>query len=853
MYLLGTSLLLLEYMAFSHSSNWIFHHPKVLYAWEGGCVWIPCTYRIPGNGEMLENLTVYHNYNYNASITNFTGTILCSILKFSEQGQPREFGVQQERIQFLGDNRSNCTLRIHPVGVNDSGLLGLRLMTKSNKWMENVTLNISETAPPPSIKLPSTITEFLETTLTCSMNTACFGYHVELRWSLEGSTSNEIELTDKKILTQSQLSFQPQWKDHGKNVTCELWDLEKNKTLSETSAILDVKHKPKLHIEVSSQETIVTEGMHVTMTCQIISSNPEIQEVSWLKDEKPLPQQKMLMKKEEGLILTLYPVTKDMRGQYRCEARNAMGTGKSEPVTFQVHYPPEPSQVNISPLPAVEGTQVELTCVSSASPPPTNFSWFHNERTLPVTTRVYSISQVGLNHVGTYSCRAENSLGRGEVGREADLDVHYHPKQVMTVIQTPTRIREGDDVTVSCQYNSSNPKVTYYKWNYLGSQKSSYTRELKISNVAWDHKTVACAACNQWCSWSPTVNLHVQYAPRDVTVQLSSTRPVHFGDKLVLRCIISSSNPATVNFLWKKNGILEWQEQELHFDAITPEDSGTYHCEVNNSIGRTQSPGQVVSVLYAPRRLRVTFSPQSSVVEGKKVLLRCEGEANPSIYHYAWFDWNNQDLHHYEQTLRLEPVTVQHSGAYWCQGMNQLGKSRSPLTTLTVHYSSKTIAKQVALGLAVFLITSFLLFWVIKLQQRKRIQSHQGLQENSSGQSFFVRNPKVRGPPLVEGPPSLGCYNPVMEEATSYAVLNFPDTPRTGNSGTSGTQRPSPNWTDTVTYSVVQKPKRPAGDYENVSPDALEDEGLHYSELVHFGAGVRSPEPEAVEYVTLKH
>lgn len=82
------------------------------------------------------------------------------------------------------------------------------------------------------------------------------------------------------------------------------------------------------------------------------------------------------------------------------------------------------------------------------------------------------------------------------------------PKQVMTVIQTPTRIREGDNVTVSCQYNSSNPKVTYYQWNSIRSQGSS--RELKIYNVAWDHKAVACAACNGWCSWSPEVNLHVQ-------------------------------------------------------------------------------------------------------------------------------------------------------------------------------------------------------------------------------------------------------------------------------------------------------------------------------------------------------
>lgn len=118
----------------------------------------------------------------------------------------------------------------------------------------------------------------------------------------------------------------------------------------------------------------------------------------------------------------------------------------------------------------------------------------------------------------------------------------------------------------------------------------------------------------------------------------------------------------------------------------------------------------------------------------------------------------------------------------------------------------------------------------------KRIRSQQGLQESSSGQSFFVRKQKVRwkktwrqtrksrgdkggcralcgrsevrgqgkGPqvekgvartealslsqvrraPLSEYPHSLGCYNPVMEDAISYATLRFPfgetDTPRTG-------------------------------------------------------------------------
>lgn len=43
------------------------------------------------------------------------------------------------------------------------------------------------------------------------------------------------------------------------------------------------------------------------------------------------------------------------------------------------------------------------------------------------------------------------------------------------------------------------------------------------------------------------------------------------------------------------------------------------------------------------------------------------------------------------------------------------------------------------------------------------------------------------------------------------------------------------------------------GDYENVSPSCPEDDSIHYSELVQFGAGKRPQAKEDVDYVTLKH
>uniref|UniRef100_A0A8C9CCD4 B-cell receptor CD22 n=1 Tax=Phocoena sinus TaxID=42100 RepID=A0A8C9CCD4_PHOSS len=755
MHLLGPLLLLLvpEYLAFSDSAQWTFEHPKILYAWDGACVWIPCHYRIL-NMHLLDNLTVYHNYKYDNSTKSYQGTILYTNLKIGDV--PRRPG----RVQFLGNNRYNCTLLINPVKVNDSGQLGLRMMSRESKWMEPIGLNISETAPPPHIELPPDIRELRDVTVTCSLNFACFEYQVHLQWSLEEPAVTSTSLSTKTVSTQSTLTFQPQWTHHGKNLTCQLWDPTQQQLLSEETVWLDVKHAPKLKIQVSPREATVTEGESVTMTCQVVSSNPRHQNVSWLRDGA-------LLVGEETPTLTLPEVTRKMSGQYQCKAHNDVGSEKSEAVDLQVHHP---------------------------------------------------------------------------------------PKEVTTVIRNPTPIREGDSVILSCTYNSSNPRVTRYKWDHLGFQDQLSSAVLTIQKVAWD-RAIKCAACNRWCLWSPPVNLDVQYAPKDVSVQVTPRNEIRSGLSVFLQCDFLSSRPTDVHFFWKKNGIFLEEGKKLSFDAISPEDAGVYHCLVNNSIGQTSSKAWDLQVLYAPRSLHVSISPKDRVVEGKKAVLTCESDANPPTSHYAWFDWNNQDLRHYDQTLRLDPVTLQHSGAYWCQGTNRLGRGQSPPTTLTVYYSSATIIRRVALGVGFCLAIFLLAIWGVKLQRSwKRIQRQQGLQESSSGQSFFVRNVKARRIPQAEAPHSLGCYNPVMEDAVSYAALRFPlgeiDAPRPGDAGPSEMRGLSPNRDDTVTYSVVQK--RHADDYENVTPEVLEDEGIHYSEMVHFGFGERPLAQEGVEYVTLK-
>lgn len=96
-------------------------------------------------------------------------------------------------------------------------------------------------------------------------------------------------------------------------------------------------------------------------------------------------------------------------------------------------------------------------------------------------------------------------------------------------------------------------------------------------------------------------------APKDVKVLLISPgSEICSGDKVHLQCHFSSSRPTDVHFFWKKNGILLQEGRELRFDAISPEDAGSYNCLVNNSVGQSTSEAWMLQVLCEWRSQRLT-------------------------------------------------------------------------------------------------------------------------------------------------------------------------------------------------------------------------------------------------------
>lgn len=90
----------------------------------------------------LENILLYQKHEFDSKAKEFTGHVLYNSTKTGNT-KSELYLSHQDRVTFLGNRISNCTLKIHPVYVNDSGKLGLRMISGTEKWMEDIQLSVS--------------------------------------------------------------------------------------------------------------------------------------------------------------------------------------------------------------------------------------------------------------------------------------------------------------------------------------------------------------------------------------------------------------------------------------------------------------------------------------------------------------------------------------------------------------------------------------------------------------------------------------------------------------------------------------------------------------------------------------
>ncbi|XP_077935947.1 cell adhesion molecule CEACAM20-like isoform X4 [Gasterosteus aculeatus] len=90
----------------------------------------------------------------------------------------------------------------------------------------------------------------------------------------------------------------------------------------------------------------------------------------------------------------------------------------------------------------------------------------------------------------------------------------------------------------------------------------------------------------------------------------------------------------------------------------------------------------LLSVQDGPQRPSVSVSPSAEMLEGDSVTLTCSADANPAA-NYTWYKEHEDSPRASGQNFTITDFTAEHSGNYYCEAQNEMGRSNSTLLRIT--------------------------------------------------------------------------------------------------------------------------------------------------------------------------
>ncbi|XP_063739710.1 myelin-associated glycoprotein-like isoform X2 [Eleginops maclovinus] len=344
-------------------------------------------------------------------------------------------------------------------------------------------------------------------------------------------------------------------------------------------------YAPKLPSVSVSPSAEIEEGSSVTLTCSS-DANPAAQ-YTWYKEggnQKP-----PLLTKAPQLVLSSIQVSDS--GVYYCTAESVLGK-TSNIISIDVKYAPKLPSVSVSPSAEIEeGSSVTLTCSSDANPA-ANYTWYKEYQTLPLGAEgSHHFPSISSEDRGNYYCKTENQYGE-IISTSLPVDVQYAPKLPSVSVRPSAEIEEGSSVTLTCS-SDANPAANYIWYKKAPNAHFSHVNEgpiLVFSSIhSSDSGQYNCTAENKLGKRSTNISIDVKYAPKLPSVSVSPSAEIEEGSSVTLTCS-SDANPAA-NYTWYKENedSPNASGQIFTITDFRAEHSGSYSCEAQNKLGRSNS------------------------------------------------------------------------------------------------------------------------------------------------------------------------------------------------------------------------------------------------------------------------
>ncbi|XP_036431241.1 sialic acid-binding Ig-like lectin 10 [Colossoma macropomum] len=490
--------------------------------------------------------------------------------------------------------------------------------------------------------------------------------------------------------------------------------------------VSDSPPKPTLSLyrdQMEVQDRRMLEGSSVSLFCSAFSPCPtQPPTLSW----SPLPtnssqeqnQNTSFISSQLNFITTHlhHKLRFNCTATYQLENNDIKTTQRS--VVLRVLYAPRNTSVSVSSSgPVMFGSSVTLNCSSDGNPA-VNYTWYRENGEQIETGPSLTITETDDTHSGVYYCRAQNQ--HGAQNSSVQLDIQYAPRNTCVSVSiwssdvgqfkvselpntcvsvsiwsnapkntsvsvSPSGPVMGRSVSLNCS-SDGNPAVNY-NWYRENGEQVETGPSLTINKTDDTHSGLYyCRAQNQHGVQNSSVQLDIQYAPKNTSVSVSPSGPVMLGSSGSLNCS-SDGNPA-VNYTWyRENG--EQIETGPSFTITETDDahSGLYYCRAQNQHGAQNSSVQL-DIQYAPRKTSVSVSPSGPVMLGRSVTLNCSSDGNPAV-NYTWYRENGEQIET-GPSLTINKTDDTHSGLYYCRAQNQHGAQNSSVQ-LDIQYAPKDV------------------------------------------------------------------------------------------------------------------------------------------------------------------
>ncbi|KAL6481929.1 hypothetical protein MHYP_G00100090 [Metynnis hypsauchen] len=339
------------------------------------------------------------------------------------------------RVQYLGDEHRDCTLRFKTVREKDQRKYYFTFTTEQpgGKYQGEAGVDLSVTGL--QVEVPERVIEGDKVTLTCK-TTCSLTVRPTITWYRNG---HQIKFKFTFWSITDQLHLQPVSREDAGRYHCAV------QGQNSPEVTLNVTY---LQVEVPER---VIEGDEVTLTCKTSFSLSDSPTFTWYRNGHRLSS--------STDQLHLQSVSREDAGRYHCAV---LGQNLRSPeVTLNVTYGPKIVSVSISPSGViVEGSSVTLTCSSDANPP-VEYHWIKGT-SLVGKGETYTMKKISSVDSGEYKCRSSNGYIE-KLSEALTLNVLYPPKSVSVSISPSGETAEGSSVTLTCS-SDANPPVQIYTW-----------------------------------------------------------------------------------------------------------------------------------------------------------------------------------------------------------------------------------------------------------------------------------------------------------------------------------------------------------------------------------------------------